>query len=299
MVSQKLINFQLTITIIKNKGNMMKVLLLSSLLIVFTACSGGGNGGGSPAGPTYGSLTHNQLAEAFVRELNLDADFGVTLVKSSTLQDDFIVIYDPYTDSYDAIDIQTYNPNYDVAADFYYANSARNYFDLAVIPGHYEVDYDYTIIGYDYYGDAIWGYEPYEVWVPTRYQDLYTGVTFEKTGASSKDLAKVVALKEVAEIQKSAEFISSEFGLSLDRSKEIAGLQAHWKKAAKKAMTNAEVDNFASELLGFSLTEGMSAYQASAEGDSSSLNALVERSANHNDITPEHANGLVTKVFGL
>lgn len=276
----------------------MKILLLSSLLAVLAACNGG-NGGGSPAGPTFDSLNHNELAQTFVQELNLDAEFSVTLSKKSTLQEDFIVIYDPLTDSYDAIDIQNYNPNYDNAADFYFANSAKNFFDLDVIPAHYETDYEYGIVAYDYDGYPIYDYYLVEVYVPTRYRDRASGITFEKVSASAKDLAKMVAIKEAAEIQKSAEFLSSEFGLSLNRGKELAGLKAHWKKASKKGMTNSEVDAFSTELLGFSLTSGIEAVSASAEGDQTKVETLVNQAAELNGITPEHASKLMTKVFGL
>ncbi len=273
----------------------MKKLIASSLLTLsLVSCNGGGgNGGGAPG------YTHNQLAQKFVQQLNLDSEFSVTLVKQSTLQDDYVVIYDPYTDSYDAINIDLYDPALDNAADYYFSNSGVGYFDLDVIPGHYEVDYSYGIIGYDYDGYAIYGYEPYETWVVTRYRDRNSNVTFEKSAASVKDLAKVAALKEVAEISKSAQFLSSEFGLSLNRGKEVARLAAHWKKASKKGMTNAEQDTFSTELLGFSITDGMSAAKASAEGDSSSLNSLLDAAASKNSITPEHAGKLMSKVFGL
>lgn len=277
----------------------MKTLLMSLLTLSALVSCNGGNGGGSPAGPTTPSLNHNELAKKFVQELNLDAEFSVDLVKKSTLQSDFVVIYDPLTDSYDAIDIQNYDPNYDNAADFYFANSALNYFDLDVLPGHYETDYDYEIVAYDEYGDAIYDYVAVQTYVPTRYQDYATGITFEKVQASTKDIAKMVAIQEAAQISKSAEFLSSEFGLSLNRGKELAGLKAHWKKASKKGMTASEVDSFSTELLGFSLTSGISALNSAASGDTSSLNALVEQSASVNGITPEHASQLMTKVFGL
>lgn len=283
----------------------MKTLLMSLLtLSALVSCNGGGNGGGSPAtttgnGTVAPALSHNELAQVFVQELNLDVDFDVDLVKDSTLQTDFIVIYDPFLDSYDAIDIQTYNPAIDNAADFYFDNSALNYFDLGIIPAGYEIDIEYVIVGYDDIGDAVYGYEEVETYVPTRYEHFETGVIFEKVQASSKDLAKMVALKEVAQIQKSATFLSSEFGLSLERGKELAKLQAHFKKVSKKGMTNAEVDLFSTELLGFSLSDGVSAYNASQSGDSSSLTNLLDQSAAVNGITPEHATKLMTKVFGL
>ncbi len=276
---------------------MKKVLSSTAILLSLVACNGGGgNGGGSNVG---GGYTHNQLAVKFVQELNLDAEFDVELVKQSTLQDDYIVIYDPLYDSYDAINIESYDPGYDNAADYYFDYSASSYYDLDIIPGHYELEYDYGIVGYDEYGYAVYGYDYFEVWIPTRYQDYYTGITFEKTAATPKDLAKVAALKEVAEINKTAEFLSSQFGLSLDRGKDVAKLAQNWKKASKKGMTDSELDAFSTELLGFSISAGKVAAESALEGDSASLESLVNQAAETNGITPEHASKLMTKMFGL
>ena len=276
----------------------MKLLLMSLMTLTFVACSGGGNGDGSPAGALFPELNHNELAETFVQELNLDAEFNVSLAKRSTLRNNFVVIYDPLTDSFDALNIDNYNPNLDSAAEYYFANSSRGFFDLDVLPAHYETQVR-TGYYYDAFGDYVYGSYTEEVYIPTRYRDRASGFTFEKVEASAKDLAKMVALQEAAQIQKSGEFLSSEFGLSLNRAKEIATLQAHWKKASKKGMTNAEVDAFSTELLGFSLSNGIDAYQDSIEGNSATLDSLVEQSAATNGITPEHATQLMTKVFGL
>lgn len=263
-------------------GDVMKKFLGSLLTLATLVSCNGGSGSGTTSGPTTGPTTpsiptHNELAASFVQQLNLDAEFDVELVKSTTEQLDFIVIYDPLTESYDAIDIFSYDPNLDNAVDFYFDYIADNYFDLEFLPA-------FTENGV-YFEDA--------------YRDYDTGLIFEKTVASSKDLAKITAIKEALEIQKTAEFFSSEFGLSLNRGKEIAGLKAHWKKASKKGMTTSEVDNFSSELLGFSLTSGISAYSKAMNGDTSSLDSLVKQSAVVNGISPEHATRLMTKVFGL
>ena len=267
-------------------------------LILFTlvSCSSGDNGGNGNGADGY---THNELAEKFVQELNLDEEFDVTLAKKSTLEANFIVIYDPYTDSYDAINIDNYDPAIDNAADYYFDNSGRAFYDLDVIPGHYETDYTYTVVGYDADGYAIWGYEIYETWIPTRYRDRYSGFVFEKTNATPKDLAKVAALKEQAELDKSAKFLSKEFGLSLERSKEVARLTSHWKKASLKGMTDAEQDAFSTELLGFSITAGKKAAKRAMEGDAASLQTLIESAAKTNGITPEHVSKLLNKTIGL
>ena len=74
------------------------------------------------------------------------------------------------------------------------------YYDLIKIPGHYEERWDSVILYYDAYGDPVWGYEYYDVWVETSYEDYYTGIIFEKVEATAKDLAKVSAIAEVAEL---------------------------------------------------------------------------------------------------
>jgi hypothetical protein len=79
----------------------------------------------------------------------------------------------------------------------------------------------------------------------------------------------------------------------------VARLSAHWSKASIKGMTSAEQDSFSTELLGFSITAGKKAAQAAVEGDASQLDSLIESAAAQNNITPEHASKVMTKVFGL
>lgn len=253
-------------------------LLLMSIFAV--ACKSSGNGGGAPG------YTHNELAEKFVRELNLDPDFNVSLVKSSTYQSDYIVIYDPYTGTYDAIDIYSYNPAYDNAADYYYDTEYSHFYGLIKIPGYYDTYYEV-----DAYGNLYLVTD----WIPTEYYDPRSGISFEKTQGTPKDLAKVAAMKEVAKIEKTAKHLSSSFGLSLSRAKEVARLNANWKKASMKAMTDKEIDNFSTELLGFSITKA----KETLENDATDLGSLIDKAADTNNITPEHAGKLMSKVFGL
>ncbi|MBT4791770.1 MAG: hypothetical protein HON90_09380 [Halobacteriovoraceae bacterium] len=272
---------------------MKNLLLLSLLLLSFYGCKDEGNGNGAPG------FTHNELAKEFVKNLNLDNEFNVSLVRKDTDQSNYIVVYDPLTQSYDAINIDNYDPANSNANEYYYDNIGKAFFDLDIIPEHSETSVYWTDIGTDEDGFSIWGYEEYTHSVPTKYYDRYSGFIFEKTAATPKDLAKVAALKEVATLEKSAQFLSSEFGLSLNRGKEIARLAAHWKKASMKGMTNAEQDSFSTELLGFSITAGKKAAKKSFAGDSSSLKQLVNDAASKNSISPEHASKLMTRVFGL
>jgi hypothetical protein len=279
----------------------MKKLLLTGLMtIAMIGCNSGGSGSGSGGGTGgYYGYSHEELASLFVGNLNLDPEFSVTMVKTNTLEYDYIVIYDPYTDSYDAIDIGAYDPSYDNAADYYFDNSGNSFFNLNIIDGHYDSDLVYEFVGYDYYGYEMYDYVQYDTWIPTRYADPYSTYIFEKTASTPKDLAKVAALKEVAVLAKTAKHLSSSFGLSLDRGKEIARLTAHWKKSSIKGMTNAEQDTFSTELLGFSITAGKAAAKQATEGNLTGVQELVDQAAKANGITPEHATKLMTKVFGL
>ena len=252
-----------------------------------------GNGGGAPG------YTHNELAQSFVTNLNLDAEFDVSLIKSTTFKYNFVVIYDPYTDSYEAININDYDPAVSNASNYYYDSADKNYYNLAVIPGHYEIDFRQVNVGFDEYGYPITEYETYNNWVDTSYRDSYTGFVFEKIAATPKDLAKVAALKEVAVLDKKAKFLAANFGLSLDRGDEVARLAAHWKKSSIKGMTHAEQDSFSTELLGFSITAGKAVAKQATEGNFSGVQDLVDQAAKVNGITPEHATKLMTKVFGL
>ena len=262
---------------------MKNTIALIILALVAVGCnSGGGNGGGAPG------YTHNQLAQKFVNQLNLDPEFSVTLVKSSTLHDDFIVIYDPYTNTYDAIDIYSYNPAFDNAADYYFDKSYNHYYGLYKIPGYTDYYWDYDIYG-----------TPYLVseYIPTRYHGY--GLVFEKTSATIKDLNKVAALREISEVKSTAKHLALTFGLSQSRANEIARLNQNWKKTSFKAMTAAEVDNFTTELLSFSMTDGIAAVKASAAGDSTKLNTLVKGAADLNGFTPEHAEKLMINLFNI
>ncbi len=251
---------------------MKKIIIGLCLGLTLFSCSDGESGGN---GDGNGDYTHNQLAERFIYQLNLDPEYEVSLIKSSTRTRNFIVVYDPFYGTYDAIDISGYSVDMDPID--YYNNPITAYYDLDIIPGY----------------DTASGY------VNTYYRDRNADLSFEKTTATSKDLAKVAALTEGIKLSKTAEFLSSEYGLSLGRSMDIAKLTQSWKKASKKGMTDAELDSFSAELLGFSITAGKTAVGKALEGDATGLEALVDQAAVKNSISPEHAKALMTKMFQL
>gem|GEM_PF-1251220 len=265
-------------------------MMLTMLLFMFAIHGCGGHGDGSAG------MTHNELAANFVQQLNSNASFSVTLVKNSTLKSNFIVIYDHKYGTYDAIDLSSYDPNKISATDYYNQHAGQFFYDLQVLPGYYETAWN-LVTHYDSYGKPYEEWEPTETWVPTQYRDYYSGFVFEKIDTSAKDLEKISALSEVIRVENTAEYLNKEMGLTLERGQEISRLAIQWEKAGKASMTTEEHDAFASELLGVTITDAMSAYKKSIEGDNKSLEAVIKKAANTNGITPEHMNELITKFL--
>ena len=274
---------------------MKKLFILSAIaLAALSGCTSGGNGNGSPGTPTTPSLTHNQLAELFVRELNADGTYSVNLAKDSTLQTNYIVIYDIDLDEYDAVNIDTYAPGVDPVT-YIESAAAAIFFDLDVIPAHYEYEpYSY----YDYYCDCYLT-DVREVYIPTRYRDRFSGLVFEKINSTNKDLHKIAALAEEKVVLSRAENVASRFGLSVDRSKEVVRLAMAWKKAGGKNLTAKDQDAFSKELLGFSITEAKKASENYLAGDKASLDQLVEKAAESNSTSPENVRQVISEYFGI
>lgn len=236
-------------------------VLALGVAAVLTACGGGG--GSTSTGGTY--YSHAQLADEFVKRAYGDASIDAKLIKTNTEQYNYIVVYDYDLDTYDAYWLGGYNVGENIY-DYITRNNSKMYYDL------------------DYLG-------------ANRYQDYWTGVTFEETKASSKDLEKVAALKQEVRIQKSAEKLKADFGLSASRARQVARLAIQVADAPKRSMTDRDYDNFSKDLLGSSITSFKSAMKKSAEGDKREMNALIGKAAKVNGVGPEHANQLLNSMF--
>ena len=245
-----------------NFPKVVKFVMLALSVNAFTACGGGGSGSSSTGGVYY---THAQLANEFVNRAYTDAGIDIDLVKTNTLQTDYIVVYDHDYGTYDAYDLSYYNVGEDVLD---YINDNEDWFYYDLIP----------------LGNGT-------------YQDAYSGLLFEETGASSKDLEKVAALKQEMIVQKSAKKIEASFGLSADRSREVARLAVQLKQTPKASMTDADYDAFAKELLGSSITQLKSAVTKKMQGDSQAMDSLVAEAAEINGVGPEHMNKIINGLF--
>jgi hypothetical protein len=244
---------------------LLKIVLAFALISV-TGCGGGGNGsGGTSTGGVY--LTHEQLAREFVHRLNLDAGYDVDLVKSNTYQYDYVVVYDYDLGTYDAYNIGNFSPGQNI---FSWLRS-----------NEYKFYYDLTPIGFN------------------QYQDWYTGIIFEKTAPSPKDRMTLAALEEGLQVKKASDTLVAQFGLSQERSQEVAKLAMVWKKTPKERMTNADHDRFAQEILGHSLTDYKNAIDKKGQGKGSELKELIASTAELNGVSPEQMNGIISGVFGV
>lgn len=238
-----------------------QALLSMMVLTLMTACGGGG--GSTSTGGVY--FTHEELAKEFVRRMNIDEGYDLELVKDNTRQYDYVVVYDYDEDTYDAYYLGGYNVGEDLTR-YLFNNNNLFYYDL----------------------DAIGG---------GLYEDYYTGIVFEKTQGTSKDLMKLAALEEAVQIKKSAEHIAAEYGLSVDRSMEVAKLSLQWKNTPKDRMTDADHDHYAQEILGYSISDYKQAAEMYAKGDQSKLKELVDGTAVHNGTTPEDVQDIINDVF--
>lgn len=238
----------------------MKFLKTAVALVAAFALVGcGGGGGGTSTGGTY--FTHSQLAQDFVYRLNVDAGYDVELVKTNTLQYNYIVVYDYDYGTYDAYDLTGYNPGEDIVS-FLNWNESDFYYDL--IPN-----------------------------ANGTYEDYYTGILFEKTTVTSTDRLKMAALEEGVKIKKAAEVLNTQFGLSQERSLEVAKLATNLAKVSPENRTVELVDRYTQAITGHTYTQFQRAMLKKETGDASMLNSMIEDAAQMNGILPEQVNNLI------
>lgn len=212
--------------------------------------------GGGGGGGT--SLTY---AERWIKDLDAqDTHYSYRLVKDPTKQSGYVVVDDGY--HYYAIDIHS-------SREGLYANRV-DYFD------HEAVSVNYA--GNGYYSD-------------------YYGNLYETTTGTGKDLEKAAAFVEDLQADKVADQLVADYGLSEKRGLQVAKLTLEWSKLKKKrSVTDADADAFSTEILGFSLNDGIKAVKkAQLEGETSDLNALIDRAADQNGLSPEQVGDLIRK----
>lgn len=212
--------------------NMINSALALATIAALTACGGGGGGNYATNGTTY--FSHEQLAQEFVRRLNIDVPgYNVVLTKTNTLQYDYIVVYDKSYKTYDAYYLGMYNPGENMAK---YLNA-------------YEYKFYYDLIAMN----------------DGTYKDYVTGKLFEIASENSLDVEKTAAIIELAGISRAANTLREEYGMSEEASQDIARVATY---EAKIIAAGGSVDTKAMDRVAAKYGNGVS-YSKFLKGDAS------------------------------
>ena len=228
-------------------------------MMTLAACGGGG--GGTSTGGHY--LTHAELAQEFVRRVNLEIQgFDLSIVKINTLQYDYIVVYDHDFGTYDAYFIGGYSPGTNLPN---YINQHESMFYYGLIPE---------------YGNT--------------YYDQRSGTRFEKSAGSSKNLAKLQALKEQLVISRAAAKMRATYGLSVEKSEDAARFAYKMQTTPAGTYNVADYDAFAKELTGSTITEFQEDFKA---GNLVDLTQRINTAGEVSGMGVEGVNKLIGDMF--
>lgn len=235
-------------------------VFLMTALISLVSCGGSGGGSTSTGGSYY---SHEQLAQEFVRRVNSDVwGYDLSLVKSNTLKYDYIVVYDRYYRTYDAYYIGAYNVGENLTN---YLNRYNTYFyyGLQAESGNY-------------------------------YRDPYTGTRFEKQEVSSKNLAKIQALKEQLTVSSIADKLKVEYGLSAEKSLDVASFAYKIENSPAGTFNASDYDSFVKELTGSTITEFKNDIMS---GNGQSLQNRIDAATQITGMGTEGVNKLISDFF--
>ncbi len=122
---------------------------------------------------------------------------------------------------------------------------------------------------------------------------------FSMENLLGKDLEKLAFEKESEKIEEISGRLSETFGLSVERSQEVAKTMVSLQKIQnKRALTEIELDQVSNKLLGFSYGTGRKAFEKYIQGDSTEIDKLLIDAANKNGVTPEDMKDLFGQYFG-
>lgn len=121
---------------------------------------------------------------------------------------------------------------------------------------------------------------------------------FSVNTVSIKDLERIGANKKLLDIENMSHLLSERFSLSEDRSLEVAKIiQASNQLRNKRQLTKNEVNYMNQKILGFSYDEGQAALEKYIQGETLTLDKLIELAAIKNGISPEQVKELFSDYF--
>lgn len=212
--------------------------------------------------------TLNSNARNFVNNLVADSGYSENfyVLKAPTDQGSgWVVVQDGFGDIY-TINIYDSNLRYSYGSDL-------SYFDNQAIPA--------TYIGGGYYQDI-------------------DGFIYEETSASAKDLEKMGVAMENLNNAKFGKDISEKFGLSEERSLDVAKMVSSYKKLSKsRAMTESDADSFMVKLLGTDAKTTMDAFNDLKEGNAEKFDSVLEQAAKVNGTSPETVRAIISETIKM
>ncbi len=240
----------------------MKALIKTALFIAVAAgLSACGGGGSVSTGGTY--FTHEQLAHEFVRRLNVDVyGYDVVLVKADTLQYDYVVVRNRYTNDYDAYYIGNYNPGEDLGA-YMYNYSYMAYYNLYPEGGN-------------------------------TYRDYISGKLFETDDSATLDTDQVMAAKQMAAIDSGARSYREQYGMSEEASLNTARFALQMKSTPAGSIDKTAMDRFSKKLTGSTISEFQAASKA---GNVSDLVSRVNLAQEKTGMSDEGLQKLMGEMF--
>lgn len=237
----------------------MYVFFMSALMSLVSC--GGSGGGSTSTGGTY--YTHEQLAQEFVRRVNTDVwNYDIQLVKANTLKYDYIVVYDYYYGSYDAYYIGAYNVGENLT-DYLRRYNSYMYTDLIPESNNYYLHYN-------------------------------TGTRFEKQEVSSKNLAKMQAIKEQLSVNALADKLKVQYGLSAEKSLDVASFAYKVENSPAGTFKASDYDSFVKELTGSSITEFKNDI---VSGNGRALQQRIDAATEMTGMGSEGVNKLISDFF--
>jgi len=240
--------------------NTMKAAMAALTIAMLTACGGGGGGSVSTGGTYY---THDQLAQEFVRRVNVDVKgYDLTLVKSTTLSYDYIVVYDQDYNSYDAYWLGAYSVG-DNLANYLNNNQSKFYFDLIAKSGNI-------------------------------YEDYVTGRQFSKIQPTTKNLSQMKALSQELAIQKSATNMRATYHMSQEKALDVARFAYKIQSSPAGTYSRQDFDAFAQDLTGSTITQFQNDYKS---GNAASLKARIETAGEVTGMGAEGTEKLMKDLF--
>lgn len=257
----------------------MRKINLVLLIGLFTLASCGGTGGKKPA---YDPFKASPEALSFIKKMNkkfseIPVNFGglkVSFVRHGLKESKYLIIKNEMSTGPDA------------------PNSFGSISYTAIDMTNYKEDIPLDELDYKSYDNLSFNS------TDSTYIHEQSGMIFEETEATSKDLEKVGAFIQDYKNELVADAIGAEFGLSEERSYDVARLVTNWQRLeSKREMTKSDMNLFTNELFGSDFSDVENSLKEYLSGSEESLDKLTEKAASINDISPEHMSEIISELL--